>query len=151
MVSFTVFAQGPGGRGRRQGRGEQQGGKPDASEILSKLDTNNDDVIDKDEASKDRKEKISEDFDEIDTNDDGLIDLEELKASLNNLKSNRRPKKISAEKLLKEVDDNGDGMLNELEVAAMGKNHLLNNFNKIDTNQDNEIDLEELNAFYDFP
>ena len=122
--------------------------KPDASEILSKLDTNNDDSIDKGEASKDKRGKISEDFDEIDTNDDELIDLEELKDSLNNRKSNNRPKRVSPEKLLKDVDDNGDGTLNELEIAAKEKRNLSDNFNSIDTNQDHEIDLEELKVFY---
>ncbi len=133
LLCFGLFAQGPpggqGGRNGGQGRGQQGSGKPDASEILSKLDTNNDDVIDKDEASKDSRGKISEDFDEIDTNDDELIDLEELKDSLNNIKSDRKPKRISAEKLLKDVDDNGDGTLNELEVAAKDNRQLSNDFN----------------------
>ncbi len=151
LLCFGIFAQGPpgGGQGGRgQNGGSQKGGKPDASEILSKLDTNNDDVIDKDEASKDRRGKISEDFDEIDTNDDDLIDLEELKDSLNNRKSNDRPKRVSPEKLLKNVDDNGDGTLNELEVAAKDNRQLSNDFNEIDTNQDSEIDLDELKEFY---
>lgn len=146
-LCFSLSAQGPPGGG--QGRGGKQGqnqqrSKPDASEILSMLDTNNDEVIDKDEASKDKRGKIAEDFDEIDADEDGYIDLEELKASLNN----RKPKKkISAEKIIKEVDDNGDGLLNELEIAAKDKRNLVENFSKIDTNQDNEISLEELKAF----
>jgi Ca2+-binding EF-hand superfamily protein len=149
LVCFGIFAQGtPGGHGGRneggQGRGQQRGGKPDASQIVSKLDTNNDDKIDKEEASKDERGKIAEDFDEIDTNDDEFIDLEELKASL----KDRKPKVISAEKILKEVDDNGDGTLNELEVAAKDNKQLSKNFKEVDTNQDNELDLEELKAFY---
>ena len=147
---FTLFAQGPpgGGQGRggMQGGNQQRGGKPDASEILSMLDTNDDDLIDKDEASKDKRGKISEDFDEIDTNEDGFIDLEELKDSLNNRKPTR--KRVSPEKLLKEVDDNGDGTLNELEVAAKEKRELLDKFSEIDTNQDGELDIEELKAFF---
>jgi len=150
LFCFFLFAQGPpGGQGSRSGqngvRGQQRGSKPDASEILSMLDTNNDDLIDKEEASKDRRGKISEDFDEIDANEDGFIDLEELKQSLNNRKP---PKRISPEKILKEVDDNRDGTLNELEVAAKNKRDLSDNFKAIDANQDNEIDLEELKAFY---
>ena len=145
LLCFGVFAQrGQGGRGGRQGESQQRGGKPDAAKILGMLDTNNDDRIDKDEASKDKRGKISENFDEIDTNDDELIDLEELEASLNN----RKPKRVSAEKILKEVDDNGDGTLNELEVAAKDKQDLSENFKEIDINKDNELDLEELKAFY---
>ena len=144
LLNIGVFAQGPPGGGH--GRGEmQRGGKPDASKILSILDTNDDDLINKEEASKDRRGKISEDFDEIDINEDGFIDLEELKDSLNNRK---RPKRISPEKLIKQVDDNGDGTLNELEVAAKEKRELFDNFSEIDTNKDGELDIEELKAFF---
>lgn len=149
LLCFSLFAQGPpggggGGRGGGQGRGGQKGGKPEASEILSKLDTNKDNFIDKDEAAKDKRGKISEDFEVIDSNDDGLIDLEELDASLND----RIPKKVSPKKIIKEVDDNGDGTLNELEVAAKGKRDLSEKFSEIDTNKDAELDEEELKAFF---
>lgn len=148
LLTIGIYAQGPpgGGQGggRGQGQGQQRGGIPDAAKILEMLDTNNDDNIDKDEASKDRRGKIYEDFDEIDTNEDGFIDLEELKASLND----KKPKKVSPEKIIKEVDDNGDGTLNELEVAAKEKRELSDNFSEIDTNQDNELDIEELKTFF---
>jgi len=151
LLCFTLFAQGPpgGGQGRggMQGGNQQRGGKPDASEILSMLDTNDDDLIDKDEASKDRRGKISEDFDEIDANEDGFIDLEELKDSLNNRKPAR--KKVSPEKIIKQVDDNGDGTLNKLEVAVKEKRELSDNFSEIDTNKDGELDIEELKVFFD--
>ena len=151
LFSLTLFAQGPpgGGQGRggMQGGNQQRGGKPDASEILSMLDTNDDDLIDKEEASKDRRGKISEDFEEIDANEDGFIDLEELKDSLNNRRPER--KRISPEKLIKQIDDNGDGTLNELEVAAKEKRELSDNFAEIDTNEDGELDIEELNVFFD--
>lgn len=151
LLCFGVFAQGPpgGGQGGKngggQGRDQQRGGgKPDAEQILEMLDTNNDDKIDKDEASQDKKGKIVEHFEEIDINGDEFIDLEELKASLDNKKA----KKVSAKKILKEVDDNGDKKLNELEVAAKGKSELSKNFEAIDTNKDHELDLEELKVFY---
>ncbi|RPE00807.1 EF-hand domain-containing protein [Aureibaculum marinum] len=141
LLCFGVFAQRPGEQGRRS---NGQGGKPDASQILSKLDTNSDNKIDIDEASKDQRSKISQDFDTIDTNDDQYIDLAELEASLNR---KNRPKENSAEQIIKEVDDNADGKLNTLEIAAKEKLLLTNNFDEIDTNDDNEIDLEELKAF----
>ena len=151
LLTIGVFAQGPqgggqGGRGGGKGQGQQRGEKPDASEILSMLDTNNDDVIDKDEASNDKRGKIAEDFDEIDTSGDELIDLEELKASLSDRK---KPKKVLPEKLIKQIDDNGDGKLNELEIAAKGKQDLSEKFSEIDTNEDAELDLEELKAFFE--
>jgi Ca2+-binding EF-hand superfamily protein len=144
LLTVGVYAQGPpGGGGRGQGRGQERGKKPDASEILSKLDLNKDNVIDKEEASKDERGKIAEDFDEIDINDDEVIDLEELKASLDG-----KPKKVSAKKIIKQVDDNKDGTLNELEIAAKNQRDLIENFDKIDTNGDGELDLEELKVFY---
>jgi Ca2+-binding EF-hand superfamily protein len=150
LLCFGVFAQGPpgggGSRGGGQGRGGQKGGPPEASEILSKLDTNKDNLIDKDEASADKRGKIAEDFEEIDTNDDDFIDLEELEDSLNDRK---KPKKIDPEKLIKQIDDNGDGTLNELEVAAKGKRDLSEKFSAIDTNEDAELDLEELKVFFE--
>lgn len=147
LLCFSLFAQGPpgGGQGGRGGGNGQQREKPDASEILDKLDTNKDNLIDKDEAAADKRGKIAEDFYEIDTNDDTFIDLEELKDSLNDRK---KPKKISAKKIIEEVDDNGDETLNELEVAAKGKKALSENFREIDTNEDGELDLEELKVFF---
>ncbi|WP_179334470.1 EF-hand domain-containing protein [Winogradskyella costae] len=146
LVCIPMFAQGPpgGGGGRRGGSGAPKGGKPDASEILKVLDANNDDLIDKDEASKAERGKISQDFDTIDSNEDGFIDLEELESFLDSSK----PKKVSAEKLLKEVDQDEDGLLNELEVAAKDKRDLMEHFSVIDVNADSQLDLEELKAFY---
>lgn len=149
LISVTAFAQGPpgggqGGRSGRQGGGDQQRHKPDASEILKLLDTNNDDKIDKEEAAKDERGKISKDFDIIDSDEDGFIDLEELEASLDSSK----PRKVSAEKLLKEVDQDEDGLLNELEVAAKDKRDLMEHFSEIDENGDGQLDLEELKSFY---
>lgn len=152
LLTLGVYAQGPpsgrqGGQGQ-QGRGQQRGRRPDASEIMSKLDTNNDDKIDMEEASSDRRGKIVEDFEAIDSNEDSFIDLEELKASLENRSSKRKPRKIAPKKLIKQVDDNGDGTLNELEVAAKKKHELSEHFSTIDTNNDNELDLDELQEFY---
>ncbi|WP_179339616.1 EF-hand domain-containing protein [Winogradskyella ludwigii] len=146
LLCIPMFAQGPpGGGGGRQGGGRPaKGEKPDASAILKLLDANNDDLIDKDEASKDERGKISQDFDTIDSNEDGFIDLEELEASLDS----RKPKKVSAEKLLKEVDQDEDGLLNELEVAAKDKRDLMEHFSDIDLNGDSQLDLEELKVFY---
>lgn len=145
LTSINLFAQGPGGRGGRGNGNQQRGEKPSASKILEMLDVNNDKVIDKDEASNDRRGKISEDFAEIDTNEDGVIDLDELEASLESMD---KPREVSAEKVLKEIDDNEDGLLNELEVAAKDRRELINNFKIIDTDEDGQLNLEELKTFY---
>ncbi|GGZ82792.1 EF-hand domain-containing protein [Algibacter mikhailovii] len=151
LLCFGLFAQGPpgGGQGGRRGGGQgpqdqSGGGKPDASQIMERLDTNSDGQIDEDEASQDERGHIKEHFETIDTNGDAFIDLDELEASLNN----KKPKKVSAKKILKEVDDDGDKKLNELEVAAKGKSELSKHFNEIDTNNDHALDLDELKVFY---
>ena len=111
---------------------------------MEKLDLNDDGVIDLDEAAKDDRGIILENFEEIDTNEDRVIDLNELKESL----SNKRRRRPSAKKLMKELDDNEDGKLNKLEVAAKDNRMIKNNFDDIDTNDDDEISLKELRAFF---
>lgn len=147
LISITAFAQEPpggrGGRGRGQG-GPPNGNKPNASEILKLLDSNNDELIDKEEAANDERGKIAKDFDIIDANEDGFIDLEELESALDSSK----PRKVSVKKLLKEVDQNEDGLLNELEVAAKDKRDLMESFSEIDENKDGQLDKDELEAFY---
>lgn len=146
LMSFFTFSQPPGGGqgGRQGGNRPEQREKPNASKILAMLDTNDDNKIDRDEAANDKRGKISEGFSQIDSNEDGFIDLEELEASLNN----RKPKRVSAKKMLKEIDDDGSGTLNELEVAAKKNRTLLVKFSEIDTNDDGELDIDELKAFY---
>ncbi|MFY0630461.1 MAG: EF-hand domain-containing protein [Flavobacteriaceae bacterium] len=144
LLCVNVYAQRQGGRqsGDRQGM-KQRGGQPDAEMILKKLDTNNDGVIDKEEAANDERKGISDRFDEIDTNEDSVINLAELKASL----EGRKRKKPNAKKIIKQIDDNGDGKLNKLEVAAKENRMISKNFDAIDANNDNEIDLKELRTF----
>ncbi len=54
--------------------------KPDFERIIKKLDANKDGLIDKSEAAKGERKRISENFDKIDNDSDGFISLEELKA-----------------------------------------------------------------------
>jgi Ca2+-binding EF-hand superfamily protein len=147
FASLTIFAQRPGGRGgmqnRSQGNRPAKNEKPDASKIMSMLDINNDNKIDVDEASKDKRGKIAENFSEIDADSNGFISLEELKASL----ENRKSKRISAQELIKKADDNKDGKLNELEIAVSKNKMLSDNFKTIDTNKDAELDVEEIKTF----
>ncbi|WP_117880871.1 EF-hand domain-containing protein [Aureibaculum luteum] len=138
LFYVSIYAQRRGGQ-----RGGNRGGQQDATQIFKRLDTNNDAKIDVDEASKAKSGNISQNFDNIDTNDDKFIDLAELEASLNG----RARKKESAENIMKAADDNKDGKLNKLEIAAKEQLFLTNNFDAIDTNRDNEIDLEELKAY----
>ncbi|MGR7814127.1 EF-hand domain-containing protein [Lacinutrix undariae] len=146
LFSVTVFSQRPSrGQGRDRGnRGEERGGKPNALQIINQLDLDKDNMIDRAEASKDEKGKIAKDFDIIDANSDEYISLEELEAAL----SEDGPMQMSPEKLIETIDENGDGTLNELEVAAKDNRELSLNFSAIDTNADYELDIDELKAFF---
>lgn len=146
LLCVSVFAQGPprGQGGERGNRGEERGGKPNASQIISQLDLDKDNMIDRAEAAKDERGKIAKDFDVIDANGDEYISLEELEAAL----SEDGPMQMSPEKLIETIDENGDGTLNELEVAAKKNRELSLNFNVIDINKDYELDIDELKAFF---
>lgn len=145
LLCMSVYSQRQGGQRGGDRQGGQRGQKPTAAMILEKLDTNNDEVISKEEAAKDDRKEIYDNFAEIDSNEDGVIDLEELKESLKNKKRRRKP---NAKKLIKQIDDNGDGTLNKLEVAAKENRLLSKNFDEIDTNEDGELDKGELKAFF---
>lgn len=151
FLCLSAFAQrqggpprdGQGSRGGAQRGGQQQRERPDASKILAMLDTNNDNKISKEEASKAKRGKLSEDFDIIDLNEDGFLVLEELQSFF----ENRKPKSVSPEKIIKKADENEDGLLSEEELSSKRNRHILKNFKAIDTNKDNQISLEELKAF----
>ena len=119
----------------------ESGGVPNVTELIKEMDANGDGKLSKEEV----KGPLAEDFSKIDTNEDGVIDLDELEASLDSMD---KPREISAEKVLKEIDDNEDGLLNELEVAAKDRRELVNNFKIIDTDEDGQLNLEELKTFY---
>lgn len=148
LFCVTVFSQRPSrgqGQGRDRGnRGGERGGKPSALQIINQLDLDKDKMIDRAETSKDEKGKIAKDFDIIDANGDEYISLEELEAAL----SKDGPMQMSPEKLIKVIDENGDGTLNELEVAAKDNRELSLNFSAIDTNENYELDIDELKAFF---
>ncbi|WP_298551074.1 EF-hand domain-containing protein [uncultured Algibacter sp.] len=151
FLCLGVFAQRQGGplrdgQGNRDGGqrgGQQQREKPDASRILAMLDTNDDDKISKEEASKAKRGKLSDNFDIIDVNDDGFLVLEELETFFEKGKS----KKVSPEKIIKKADKNDDGLLSEEELSSKRNRHILKNFKAIDTDMNSQISLEELKVF----
>ena len=149
LFAMPLLAQRVPGSGQGRGRlSGQRGGTPDASQIIKRLDANGDHVIDRDEASKDTRGRLYETFDSIDFNSDGVLDETELNEAFKSRRSSQRPKPIAPKTVIKQVDDNGDGTLNALEVAAKDQKDLSANFSTIDTNQDGELDLEELTVYY---
>lgn len=149
LLCVSVFAQRQGGQGENRGgqrgggQGQQRGERPDASQILAMLDTNDDAKISKEEASKARRGKLSEDFDAIDSNEDGFLVLEELETFFNN----RKPKDVSPEKIIKKADKNDDGLLSKEELSSKRNRQMLKHFEAIDTDKDSQLNLEELKVF----
>lgn len=155
LLTVGVYAQGPpgggqmGGRGQGvgQGQGDRQGQerreRPDPAQIIEMLDTNDDDKISREEASKAKRGKLSEHFDAIDANEDGFIVLEELQAFFNE----NKPKKVSPEKIIKKADKDKDGQLSKEELDTKRTSRLLKRFKDIDTDKNGQINLEELKAF----
>ncbi|WP_136481893.1 EF-hand domain-containing protein [Cognatitamlana onchidii] len=150
IITIDIYAQGPPGggqmgtRGPGSGQGQQPRPRPNASQILTMLDTNDDGKISKEEASKAKKGKLLEDFDKIDTNEDGFLGLEELEAFFNH----KKVKKVSPEKLIKKADKNDDGELSREELDTKRNAHLLKHFKAIDTDKNDMLSLEELEAFF---
>jgi len=145
VLSVPVSAQ-------QQGRGKQnknaQHNKPDPEQVIARLDTNSDGKIDKEEASQAQRGKLAVNFDNLDSNNDGYLVLEELEARSSGNK-NKQKGKPSTEKVFEMVDNNQDGQLDKFEVAAKSKGNLEENFASIDTNTDDVISMEELNAFHE--
>ncbi len=138
VLSVPAIAQ-------QQGRGKQQN-KPSPDQVITRLDTNNDGKIDKEEASKAPKGNLAENFDNLDSNNDGFIVLEEFKVRTSGNK-NKQKRKPSPEKVFEMVDNNKDGQLDKLEVAAKDRGNLEDNFARIDTNSDDAISMDELKDF----
>lgn len=138
VLSVPAIAQ-------QQGRGKQHN-KPNPDQVIARLDANNDGKIDKEEASKAAKGSLVENFDNLDSNNDGYIVLEEFNVRTTGNK-NKQMRKPSPEKVFEMVDNNKDGQLDKLEVAAKGSGNLEDNFSKIDTNLDDAISMDELKSF----
>jgi len=146
VLSVPVNAQ-------QEGRGKQnknaQHNKPDSDQVIARLDTNNDGKIDKEEASQAPRGKLVENFDNLDSNNDGYVVLEELEARGASGNKNKQKGKPSPEKVFEMVDNNNDGQLDKLEVAAKDRGRLEENFATIDTNSDDAISMEELKVFHE--
>ena len=145
VLSVPVSAQ-------QQGKGKQnknaQYNKPDPDQVIARLDTNSDGKIDKEEALKAQRGNLAENFDNLDSNKDGYVVLEELEARGASGNKNKQKGKPSPEKVFEMVDNNKDGQLDKLEVAAKDRGRLEENFASIDTNSDDAISMEELKYFH---
>ncbi len=146
LIGIGITAQ-----AQEMGNSQNKKEKPTPEIILSKLDVNKDQRIDKNEAKETPRgklyERFNERFNEIDTNADGFITLEELKA-IKSLKS-KREKNGKQAVHFQSIDKNEDGFLNFAEVKGSQFEILKSEFTKIDTNSDGRLHSSELRAFAD--
>lgn len=121
--------------------------RPSPEQMFEKLDANEDGKIVKDEI---KNERMLKRFDKMDANSDGAITLDELKSAFEKGKKatnnkSKKSDKISPEKLFTKLDVNNDEKLEKDEIKD---EKILKRFDKIDSNSDGAISLEELeNAF----
>lgn len=113
--------------------------------LISKYDVNDDKVLDKDELKKLRRRPQN-----ADENQDGVVTGEELRAAFGRLKTNRGKKEKQkndsvagyVDQLLKQYDSDGDGQLDQTEVANMRRAPTWDK----DVNKSGSFDRDELIA-----
>ena len=108
---------------------------------FSRLDTNHDGAISKDEATAAAQARVQKMFDRVDTNHDGLITQDEIRAAA---QARRAEIKAKAAARFRAADKNGDGLLSKDEAAAMPM--LARRFDALDTNKDGMLSPEEIEA-----
>jgi Ca2+-binding EF-hand superfamily protein len=131
--------------------------------VLARYDHNHNGVIDAEEKEEalDDPDFIESELGEIDTNQNGWLDAEELVWFDANTNKTLEPKEqagieitqhLLAERLLKQFDANGDGLLdrtefNNLQYSVIGTSKPRWELQFVDTNHDGHLDLGELETF----
>jgi Ca2+-binding EF-hand superfamily protein len=108
---------------------------------FSRLDTNHDGVITKEEHSAAAEARVDKMFAAVDTNHDGKITQDELRASA---EARRAAMKAKFDARIKAADKNGDGVLSKDEAAALPM--LGRRFDRLDTNKDGYLSSDEIEA-----
>jgi Ca2+-binding EF-hand superfamily protein len=124
------------------GEGERKG------DAFTRLDTNKDGVLTKDELQAIEKdprqakgaERIAASFDKLDRDKDGMVTQEEMREART---TRMAAFKEQAATRFREADKNSDGMLSKEETQA-GMPRLAERFDKLDQNKDGQLSPEEM-------
>jgi Ca2+-binding EF-hand superfamily protein len=107
---------------------------------FSRLDTNKDGVLTKDELQAKGADRIAASFDKLDRDKDGMVTQEELREARTTRMAAFREQ---AETRFREADKNSDGQLSK-EETQVGMPRLAERFDKLDQNKDGQLSPEEL-------
>jgi Ca2+-binding EF-hand superfamily protein len=107
---------------------------------FSRLDTNKDGVLTKDELQAKGADRIAASFDKLDRDKDGMVTQEEMKEARTTRMAAMRE---HAEERFKTADKNGDGSLSKEEATA-SMPRLAQRFDSLDQNKDGQLSRDEL-------
>ena len=103
-------------------------------------DKDADGTLDKDEAK--ALPRVAKNFDQLDADKDGTVTLDEIMAGM---KGKAKGKQGKGHGMFAEADKDKVGTLDREEAKAMPK--VAENFDKIDTDKDGTVSMEEIHSF----
>jgi Ca2+-binding EF-hand superfamily protein len=118
------------------GEGERKG------DGFSRLDTNKDGVLTRDELEAKGAARIAASFDKLDRDKDGMVTQEEMREART---TRMAAFKAQAETRFREADQNSDGMLSKEETQT-GMPRVAERFDKLDQNKDGQLSPDELRS-----
>jgi len=127
---FAAEGDAPPDRGAREG------------DMFTRLDTNHDGVLTKDELEARGAQRIAKSFDKLDRDKDGMVTQDEMKEART---TRMTAMKEHAEERFKTADKNGDGSLSKEETTA-SMPRLAQRFDALDQNKDGQLSPDELRA-----
>ncbi|MFY0626917.1 MAG: EF-hand domain-containing protein [Reichenbachiella sp.] len=137
---------------------EKQREKPTPEQVISMFDTNKDGKIDIEEARTAESGKLYKKFGFLDTDKNGLVTLEELQNRRAHADKNGRMERgnrkgdrsrPTPEQIMEKLDTDEDGSINKEEASQAPRGRLSEKFDKVDTNVDELISIEELQKHID--
>ena len=121
-----------------QGEVNKRKQPPSIEEVMARLDTDDSAGISVDEA----KGPLARRFDQVDLDDSGEITRAELKAS----RGKRLGRGMEMREKIQAADSDGNGAISLTEADEAGLDKLIEHFDKIDTDGNDEVTKRELKA-----
>jgi len=162
LISLTIASILTLSFGLQAAQGGKGGKQPSAERILAHLDSNEDSVISLAEFMAPKLTRAESKFAYIDTDEDGFISLQDIEDAREEKPKNENreairqcvadslgidfPERLSIEEHFTQADANADSFLDWTEFSLGKINRNTIKFNKIDSDANGEINLEELSV-----